>query len=72
MLVIPAATRRSQTPWAAAAGVAITPIDTPCRAITDSISSECLTTWPAISVATTSGSASKTAATRNPREAKPP
>ena len=52
--------------------MAITPIDTPYLAITASISSACLTTWDAISVPTVSGSESKIAATRNPREAKPP
>ena len=73
MLVTPAATSRSQTPWAAVAGVAITPMDTPRSATTSSIASLLPTTCPAaISVPTTVGSASSTAAMRKPREANPP
>src|SRR5215813_14761139 len=73
MLVTPAATSRSQTPCAAAAGVAITPMDTPRSATTASIASLLPTTCPAaISVPTTVGSASSTAAMRKPREANPP
>src|SRR5215472_1930655 len=73
MLVTPAATSRSQTPCAAAAGVAITPMDTPRSVTISSIASLLPTTCPAaISVPTTVGSASSTAAVRKPREANPP
>ena len=69
----PAPTRRSHTSWAVLAGVAITPIDTLCRATTSSIASALPTTRPAAtSVPTTAGSVSSTAAMRNPREANPP
>ena len=42
----PAATSRSQTCWAAPAGVAITPIDTPLSATIASSSSMCCTGSP--------------------------
>src|SRR5205085_7642562 len=44
MLVMPAATSRSATVWAADAGVAMTPIDTSSSRITVSSSSKCRTT----------------------------
>ena len=72
MLVTPVATSRSQTAWAVPAGVAMTPMDTRCRATTCSICSTSSTPCPAIWVPTTSGSLSSTAAIRNPREANPP
>src|SRR5690606_23500148 len=47
MEVTPAATSRSQTCWAAPAGVAITPIDTPLSWMIFSRSSVCFTGMPA-------------------------
>src|SRR5260370_1451671 len=65
MLVTPAATSRSHTPCAAAAGVAITPIDTLRCATTSSMASLLPTTWPAaISVPTTAAPASSPVALR--------
>ncbi|GAA3497522.1 hypothetical protein GCM10019016_046250 [Streptomyces prasinosporus] len=72
MEVTPAATRRSQTCWAAPAGVAITPIETPLSRMIDSSSSVCCTGMPATGFPAIAGSASISAATRNPREANPP
>ncbi len=72
MEVTPAATSRSQTCWAAPAGVAITPMETPSSWMIFSSSSVCCTGMPATGFPAIDGSASISAATRKPREAKPP
>ncbi|OEV24350.1 hypothetical protein AN220_19740 [Streptomyces nanshensis] len=72
MEVTPAATSRSHTCWAAPAGVAITPMDTPLSEMIFSSSSVCWTGMPATGLPDSPGSASISAATRKPREANPP
>ncbi len=72
MLVTPASTSRSQTCWAAPGGVVMTPIETCWLSTMDSSSSMWRTGRPAALLPTTVGSASSRAATRKPREAKPP
>jgi hypothetical protein len=71
-LVTPAATSRSQTPWAAAAGVATTPIWAPWSRTTDSRSSIGRTGSPATVSPTIRGSASSRQTTVKPRDANPP
>ncbi|GAA3502179.1 hypothetical protein GCM10019016_092870 [Streptomyces prasinosporus] len=71
MEVTPAATRRSQTCWAAPAGVAITPIETPLSRMIDSSSSVCCTGMPATGFPAIAGSASISAATRKPAGGEP-
>ncbi len=70
--VTPAFTSRSQTCWAAPAGVAMTPMETPLSLMIASSSSVCRTGRPATGLPAMAGSASIRAATRKPREAKPP
>lgn len=71
MLVTPTATSWSATAWAAGAGVAITPMAMASSTATRGSSSMCRTTSPLISSPTRAGSASKRAAIRKPRLAKP-
>ncbi len=72
MEVTPAAISRSLTCWAAPAGVAMTPIETPFSSMIFSRSSVCWTGIPATGLPAIAGSASISAATRNPRDANPP
>ncbi len=71
MLVTPAATRRSHTSWAAAAGVAITPIATSCSATTTSSSAVDRILMSPTSSPRRAGSLSMRATIRKPREVKP-
>ncbi len=71
MLRMPASTIWSQTDCAAAAGVAITPIATPCSR-TIAVSSANGRIWsPATSSPCRASSASSSATVRKPREEKP-
>src|SRR5664280_2247781 len=72
MLVTPAATSRSQTSCAAAAGVVMTPIDARRLRTISARSSTWRTGKPATSSPMRSRSASNRPTTRNPREANPP
>ncbi len=72
MEVTPAAISRSLTCWAAPAGVAMTPIETPFSEMIFSRSSVCCTAMPATGLPAIAGSASMRAATRKPRAEKPP
>src|SRR5664280_1004053 len=72
MLVTPAATSRSQTSCAAAAGVVMTPIDARRLRTISARSSTWRTGRPATSSPMRSRSASNRPTTRNPREANPP
>jgi hypothetical protein len=71
-LVMPASTSRSQTACAAAAGVAMTPIERPGRRTTSASSSRWRTTSPLTCSPTRAGSTSKSPTTRKPRSSKPP
>src|SRR6202034_4248981 len=72
MLVTPAATSLSHTPWAAPTGTAITPIAMFLLVTTASSSLAGRTTTPPMSLPISAGSVSKTASIWNPRGTTPP
>ena len=71
MLRMPTSTIRSHTGWAATAGVAITPMPTPCSATTSARSSKLRISRPATISPCLLVSASSSATVRKPLEEKP-